>query len=282
MLTAVLFELAPAPGDSGRRTVDGRHVHGWFLDQVARFDHDLAAAYHADKGHKPFTLWAGPRFALGPRGITRDRRDHDYYWLRLTGLDPAVGTVLAALCDQPPDVTLGRRRFRITGVFTGGNQHAWTGSARVEQLLNLWSSVTPNGRVRLRFLSPTAFAGGTRHDPDRQNITQLLPTGSLVFESLIRHWLAQWPGLEGHVDPVSVAAPDLLRLVREEAYELKTVPPVEYRRKGFIGTCEYSVGPRAPADVRRAVHVLADFAFFAGVGLKTTMGMGQVVCEAHL
>ncbi|MBI3490961.1 MAG: CRISPR system precrRNA processing endoribonuclease RAMP protein Cas6 [Acidobacteria bacterium] len=49
--------------------------------------------------------------------------------------------------------------------------------------------------------------------------------------------------------------------------------------RGFIGTCEYSVGPRAPEDVSRALHLLADFAFFCGVGLKTTMGMGQVLGE---
>ena len=49
--------------------------------------------------------------------------------------------------------------------------------------------------------------------------------------------------------------------------------------KWFVGSCEYSVGRRGSADHRRFLRLLAEFAFYAGVGLRTTMGMGQV-CPA--
>ena len=67
------------------------------------------------------------------------------------------------------------------------------------------------------------------------------------------------------------------RIVRVE-----TVRPLDLgkaRVKGFVGTCTYSLGPKATAEARLAFQCLAEFAFHAGVGEKTTMGMGQVICE---
>ena len=49
-----------------------------------------------------------------------------------------------------------------------------------------------------------------------------------------------------------------------------------YRQLGFVGACEFLPHRGVPADVVRVLHLLAAFAFFAGVGYKTTMGMGQV------
>ncbi|MDP2662237.1 MAG: CRISPR system precrRNA processing endoribonuclease RAMP protein Cas6, partial [Dehalococcoidia bacterium] len=48
----------------------------------------------------------------------------------------------------------------------------------------------------------------------------------------------------------------------------------DYSETGFFGHAVYEC-PSASDEERRLINTLADFAFFAGVGAKTTMGMGQ-------
>jgi len=48
----------------------------------------------------------------------------------------------------------------------------------------------------------------------------------------------------------------------------------KYTQKGFVGTCSYVVqGSNTFASL---LTTLAAFAYYAGIGYKTTMGMGQV------
>jgi CRISPR-associated endoribonuclease Cas6 len=49
-----------------------------------------------------------------------------------------------------------------------------------------------------------------------------------------------------------------------------------HRLRGFVGECTYTANAN-DERARRVLHLLADFAFFAGVGMKRTMGMGQVI-----
>jgi CRISPR-associated endoribonuclease Cas6 len=49
---------------------------------------------------------------------------------------------------------------------------------------------------------------------------------------------------------------------------------------GFKGRVTYTYPRQIDAPTRQALNALADFGFFAGVGYKTTMGMGQVLTGA--
>jgi len=133
----------------------------------------------------------------------------------------------------------------------------------------------PTGRVRLRFVSPTAFSKTSRER--RNRATTLFPRADLAFESLLRIWNKN---VTQRIDDGLRRA--LLEVVQEEAHELRTVPPVRFDRhrlKGFVGFCEYSCGQNPSDDARRLISLMADFAYFSGVGLKRTMGMGQVIGE---
>lgn len=46
---------------------------------------------------------------------------------------------------------------------------------------------------------------------------------------------------------------------------------------GFVGTCRFQVLGAISKEDRRAIMALSRFASFAGVGMKTTMGMGQTL-----
>ncbi len=70
-----------------------------------------------------------------------------------------------------------------------------------------------------------------------------------------------------------------------EDYDLKSqmVYFARHPQRGFSGSCCYqlrgpdeAITPEAPLSVRQQIFLLAQLAFYCGVGYKTAMGMGQV------
>jgi CRISPR-associated endoribonuclease Cas6 len=128
----------------------------------------------------------------------------------------------------------------------------------------------------MQFASPTAFSLSARN-------FALFPEPIFVWDSLLRTW--------------NLYAPAVLRIekaplrefvqqhVRVNDYTLHTVTLhyPKYTQKGFVGRCTYYVkdpmrvsdGHKEEQSCARQLAVLAEFARYAGVGYKTTMGMGQ-------
>jgi CRISPR-associated endoribonuclease Cas6 len=113
--------------------------------------------------------------------------------------------------------------------------------------------------IDLEFLSPTSFKQGKNIQP--------FPLPELVFNGLLRRW--------------NLFAPEKLHFPTVEwsgvvsAYELKTYAMkmeggAEIGAKGLI---RYRF---ADTEQAKIATTLAHFATFAGIGRKTTMGMGQV------
>lgn len=80
------------------------------------------------------------------------------------------------------------------------------------------------------------------------------------------------------LDPNCFAEVD--RQIAISRYELKTdvIKAGRFMLKGFTGWVEYDL-KAAPPTVAHAVQVLARYALYAGVGKKTTQGMGQCRME---
>jgi CRISPR-associated endoribonuclease Cas6 len=116
--------------------------------------------------------------------------------------------------------------------------------------------------IDFKFLTPTSFKQGKNVQP--------FPLPELVFNGLLRRW--------------NIFAPEALKFPKIEwngvvsAYELKT-----YAMKmeggaeiGAEGLVKYKF---ADSEQARIATILAQFATFAGIGRKTTMGMGQVAIQ---
>ena len=124
--------------------------------------------------------------------------------------------------------------------------------------------------ITLSFTSPTAFNISG-------NYFALVPEPILVWESLIRSWNCYAP------DPLHIEGQVLRDTLRHNitiiACDLSThiLHYPKYAQKGFTGICTYHL----PQEEKQAAQLtrLAAFARFAGVGYKTTMGMGQVRME---
>lgn len=116
------------------------------------------------------------------------------------------------------------------------------------------------------FLTPTTFKSG--------GIQIVFPEPRLVFSSLLGRWNAFSDV------PLSEEYTERFSAVMVASYDLQTelVHFSRYKVVGFKGWVEYRLPADCETDFQRAVHALARFAAYAGVGAKTTMGLGQVRC----
>jgi CRISPR-associated endoribonuclease Cas6 len=113
----------------------------------------------------------------------------------------------------------------------------------------------------------------------------MVPLPELVFLNLLRRW-------------EDIAPPALLGLLEKERlerylqedgviivdYNLKAhhVHLTTHEQRGFIGTCTYQLrghdekpGADTSLTLRQQIYLLAQLAFYTGIGYKTSMGLGQ-------
>jgi len=103
----------------------------------------------------------------------------------------------------------------------------------------------------------------------------VLPLPELVFDSLARQWnsLAPVP-LQIDRQALRTYTDQHVVIKRLESLHTQMLHFAKAPQVGFVG--RVSFGLMGDNDIARLyLNMLADFAFYAGVGMKTTMGMGQ-------
>jgi CRISPR-associated endoribonuclease Cas6 len=182
--------------------------------------------------------------------------------LRVTGSTTDGSTEASAACDELSRVELSRALAEVPGA------HPWAGADTFETLAGRHTLEThiPH-RVSLRFASPTLFRSKDMNVP--------LPAPGLVFGGLLDKWNAFAP-FQLHPDTRRFAE-DCLAVSR---YRLQTRQVVFGENSGrgavagFVGHCSYAIRARDRYWMG-LIQLLAAFAFYAGVGRRTTMGLGQ-------
>nr|WP_242470175.1 CRISPR system precrRNA processing endoribonuclease RAMP protein Cas6 [Thiococcus pfennigii] len=180
--------------------------------------------------------------------------------------------------DPPPELTLSHLPFQVLGATTHPRRHGWAGRISWDELVGAGVRRAGHRYLRLQFHSPTSFRGGHHNLP--------LPLPHLVFGSLAAQWRACAPApLAGWIDALvpaglshAACAAAVERNVRIARHRIETrlLAFPEYRRVGFVGDVDFELAPGIPPAAAAAAQTLAFLAQYAGVGDKTTMGMGQV------
>jgi CRISPR-associated endoribonuclease Cas6 len=279
-LLSLVLTLRPLEAASELPHV-GRAAHAILLEAIRQADAPLANALHNGSDLRPFT--ASDLIGRRGPGVSLEHT----YTLRLTTLNaPVSQAVLAA--TQPSGslapgatVRLMDMRFRIEALSTGqpaasdlasnsdgrASTHPWAMATTYEALSAPWllGGAAPEPRLDLYFASPTTFKSGGRHVP--------VPLPAWVFGSLLEKWNAFAP----------VALPPEARRFAEEclaltAYRLRTYTTLLKdggMRVGAVGQARYTALNRDRYWLS-VMHLLGDFALFAGVGVGASMGLGQV------
>ncbi len=262
VLTLNPVEATEAPAELGRA------VHAWFLDRLAAVDADLAQRLHQGGGRRPFT--ASNVWGMGRARQNRVQLDPDRScWARITALTDEVEAGLERALPEPGQrLELGGAAFAVRAVATETEDHPWAGRMSYADLVQRYT-LSPGRHPRsvtLSFASPTLFRSGGRDLP--------LPLPDLVFHGYLRKWNAFAP----------LALPDDARRYAEECvalsrYKLRS-HLVSFERSGkgahvgFTGQVRFRF-LTGDAYWARVMLLLAGYAFWAGTGYRTTVGLGQ-------
>ena len=251
MLLSVLLVLR-ASKQTSLETFSGKKLHGWLIHLVSRYDKEKAQELHSSE-EKPFTV-----SLLHPEPGT--------YWLRVTSFEEVFSSMLEEMLGCVKEVKFGHDEYEVLRQHSEG--HTWAGRSTFDELYNDGLYLARKGErlVGLRFVTPTTFklAGSRLNMP--------LPWPRLVFQSLANRWNAFSP------IPLWIDWPDFERRVTVAKCDVRTrlLDFGHFRQVGFVGECWFLIDPQAKLSLRHALYTLAQFAFYAGVGRKTTMGMGMV------
>ncbi len=270
---AIVFRLVALR--SGAVTADhGDQARAALFDLIQRSDFPLAAKLHDSNDHKPYTI---SLVQGGKRGSDSARHfaEGDSAEWRFTLLhEPAFEALLQRyLRDRAlPHIRIGVLPFGIEAAYASGIGHPQSGYTTLTLLRERWSvandSLPPS--FILNFSSPTGFSLG-QDKVTREHRWRAMPEPRLIFSALRKKWTRL-----GGVDPGDSFDEWVDRTIEAEPLHLESRATVVEQRhlRGFVGRVRF----RPQGDLRwwSLVHLLADLAFWTGVGYQTTRGMGQV------
>ena len=278
MLAALVLTLKPGATATVPAFL-GRAAHAWFLDQVHQTDPQLAQTLHAPDTPKPFTI--SPLWSPSPQPHRDSQRlsPSQTCYLRVTSIEASLSRrLLSTLAPRWANATihLAGVPFRVREVACTPAGHPQADNLPYETLIARAEECPPPDHVTLHFLTPTTFRRSPPPDGpfDHAPYDLPFPLPELTLGRLLLLWNIF--GSQPLPDGLRAFARDCVVVSR---YRLHT-ELVEFgsgrrgRVGGFVGTCRFAI--RCP-DVpwRRRIGLLATFAPFAGVGWRTTMGLGQ-------
>lgn len=268
MLSAVVVKLV-AQETSPLDPAVARHVHGLFLRLLREGDAKIAEECHHGHYVKPFTLST----IYGKFGRTSTARlfiKGFEYWFRVTLLTEetfnSFSKVIFPYAAEQKTIYIGDGSFQITSAeLEGVRSRGWSGISSFEDILDQVSAEEmPCDYFAFQFYSPTTFRQG--------KVNYIMPDPSLVFGSLLK----KWNEFSSQPFPKEIKQEAANNLVLTE-YSLRSTPfnLGDHELIGFRGRCKYDLLKKDNA-LSSAFGALNRFSFFAGVGQKTTMGMGMV------
>ncbi|MBE9052008.1 CRISPR-associated endoribonuclease Cas6 [Nostocales cyanobacterium LEGE 11386] len=274
-----LLPQSPIPS----QYLTGRHLHALFLTLVSSVDRKLGDRLHDATADKAFTLSPlqirGQR--TGDRGQERSKYkfkvstssilQHSHQqpipagtpcWWRISLLDDTLFSQLTQLwLNLNPNHPwhLGPADLYITSIQgTPQSTQPWANACSYAQLYEQASD--RDRTIDLIFSTPTAFRQG--------KFDTTLPTRECVFNSLLSRW-NKYSGMEFSQIAIESIFPAFI--------DIHTEIIADSRSKfiGIIGEVSYRIlGEIEPIQIKQ-INALADFVLYAGIGRKTTMGMGM-------
>ncbi|WP_460201291.1 CRISPR-associated endoribonuclease Cas6 [Scytonema sp. NUACC21] len=270
----------------------GRHYHALFLTLISSVDRDLGDYLHSANADKAFTLSplqvqydrlqtgeknhrpGYPILKKSDRKIHQDKHHTLLFsherpippgtpcWWRISLLDDTLFGKLTPLwlnLNPKHPWHLGSADLHITSILgTPQPTQPW---ANVCTYAQLYEQASDRDRtICFSFATPVAFRQGA--------YDAVLPVRECVFNSLLSRW-NKYSGIEFKQAAIESIYPSFVNINTEivNNYDSKFI--------GCIGEINYRIlGEVEPIAIKQ-MNALADFALYAGLGRKTTMGMGM-------
>ncbi|OYE01508.1 CRISPR-associated endoribonuclease Cas6 [Nostoc sp. 'Peltigera membranacea cyanobiont' 232] len=266
-----LLPQSPIPS----QYLTGRHLHALFLTLVSSVDTTLGDRLHDSTADKAFTLSplqisnTNSPLLKGGKGGAKLQYSHQQpipagtpCWWRISLLDDTLfGKLTQLWLNLNPNRPwhLGPADLYITSIQgTPQSIQPWANASTYAQLYEEASD--RNSSINLSFSTPTAFRQG-QYD-------STLPTRESVFNSLLSRW-NKYSGIELSHIAIESIFPSFVNIHTEILADSRS------KFIGILGEVNYKIlGEIEPIQIKQ-LNALADFALYAGIGRKTTMGMGM-------
>lgn len=266
-LYSCLFELRSC-ADGILPLTTGSFVHGFFHFLVGASDSELGSHLHHGPIPRPFTLSPLVGGVVQGTHLFVSRATRCYIRLTLLNGRDIWDRLQAYVFENGPIVCrLGTAEFSLTRLISTPSPHypLWVGCTDWEHLATLPSQ----HHITFSFQAPTTFSKGERQ-------FTLFPEPLRVWDSLLRVWNSYAPEhLHLEKERVRQALVNQEVVVTHCDLQTQTLHYSHFLQKGFLGSCSYHIqsdDERVASDLT----ALAALAPYAGLGYKTTMGMGQV------
>jgi CRISPR-associated endoribonuclease Cas6 len=252
----------------------GTQLQATFLDLLRSINPQLAAELHDGNVLRNYAVsLLQPRWR-GPRGSSQSQMQE--LKLRVACLDDRIYSALAqwANASLGGDLTIrfGQAHCEVARILaSNAGGELWAGYASFGELAERASD--QETVIRLEFATPTTFSQGDREEA--------VPLPRHVFGALLRRWNSACPS-KLQIDTYS--SDDFLRRVEDNVV---LAHPFEFRSAiadlgdqlkltGFVGQATYRIRRKPDSAFVRSINLLADVAFFTGLGKKTSRGCGAV------
>lgn len=235
-------------------------IHSLFLRLIKKSDEQMSKQLHDEQKGKSFTVSSFLGKELDkPIRIEKNSS----YFIRLTVLDEEVfDTMIASLLEKntlKESIRVGNVEYKILEIFFDKEQSKWADHTSEQELFNQQYA---SNLVKLRFYTPTLFKVGDQHCK--------YPVPEKVFTSLLR----KFNKYSKYKIDQQIEEKFKEITVIEKKTQSRRVTLRDFYLEGFIGDVTFKI-PEQDEQLIKTANILADFAFYAGVGYKTTMGLGQ-------
>lgn len=265
MLKSILLECS-ALGEATIPLTNGHLTQALVLNLIRQFDPELSARLHDEPGYRPYTVSPLSGVARSAAGIALQREQRCR--IRLTLLDG--GTIWQKLCTHfveagPVSVRLRSCLLQLVRIVSSpeADPAGWVSATDWQTLFAL----PPAEEITMHFATATAFSWGGRR-------FVVFPEPYLLWGGLLQSWNRYATSCYRFARQEMRASLQSAVTVATCSLRTRTLHFTNFTQKGFVGACSYRV--RASSDITALLTTLAAFALYAGVGSKTTMGMGQV------
>lgn len=221
--------------------------------------HDLAYRFYSDLLSRTDSVYAGrlhENSATPVRHYLRPEDDDASVRWCVTLFGEEASAMLSPLLGCRQEFTYNRMGERYAFPVTGH-------SVRILHGVSDFRKTVGDGEVRIRFCTPTAFRS--------RGTYVCFPTTRLIVQSLLRKWNT-WMGDEllldeDETDILADGLPCVRFRLHRTGFRLK-----RQEIPGFVG--EMTFGNVLEGEAREHASLLLHFAEYAGVGIKTALGMG--------
>lgn len=223
----------------------GSVLHGALME---RLPEDYAAYLHTEN-LRPYS-----------QSIRWDRARERVIW-RIGTLDRAAAEIIGAVLQSLEHIHLRQKGYTVDVQ----NIQCVSQSSYQDIADTYFRAKTAPRGAEIHFLTPTSFK--------RDGAYILLPESALILQSLLLRWNAFCPDIRIEEDNLAQELASHIHLTR---YALRSAAfSVEgYSIRGFRG--QIALRFTGSDMVRRILGTLLAYAPYAGIGIKTALGMGAV------